>query len=219
MLKDMYEGAVRSYEQGRQLPRVDEQGNYAGTPRAEPLDAFNAASIAPMAGVAGRVTGAIPRGALGSGGSDMLTKAAANDSRSSLPAIVTQALESGDDVAIARALEQAFPNETAVTAPYHIGKYGRDLPLGVRNASEARLNSSGGGRFIHQPDVPPENELFGPLTDYDLSALDQAWRRKVARTGEFFTNPESASLPSLLLQGQDDISTSDILRRYGLLGQ
>jgi hypothetical protein len=57
MLKDMYEGAVRSYEQGRQLPRVDEQGNYAGTPRAEPLDAFNAASIAPMAGVGMRAAG------------------------------------------------------------------------------------------------------------------------------------------------------------------
>lgn len=70
-LKDMYEGAVRSYEQGRHLPRVDDQGFYAGTPRAEPLDAFNAASIAPMAGVAGRVTGVIPKGALGSGGSDM----------------------------------------------------------------------------------------------------------------------------------------------------
>jgi hypothetical protein len=57
MLKDMYEGAVRSYEQGRQLPRVDDAGNYAGTPRAEPLDAVNAASIAPMAGVGMRAAG------------------------------------------------------------------------------------------------------------------------------------------------------------------
>lgn len=47
-IKDAYEGAVRSYEQGRQLPRVDKEGYYAGTPRAEPLDAFNAASIAPI---------------------------------------------------------------------------------------------------------------------------------------------------------------------------
>jgi hypothetical protein len=57
MLKDMYEGAVRSYEQGRQLPRVDEQGNYAGTPRAEPLDAFNAASIAPVGTFGARAAG------------------------------------------------------------------------------------------------------------------------------------------------------------------
>lgn len=75
MLVDMYEGGVRSFEQGRQLPRVDSEGYYAGTPRAEPLDAFNAASAAPMAGVAGRVSGAVPKGALGSGGSDMLSSA------------------------------------------------------------------------------------------------------------------------------------------------
>lgn len=56
-LKDAYEGAVRSYEQGRQLPRADDSGHYAGTPRAEPLDAFNAASIAPMAGVGMRAAG------------------------------------------------------------------------------------------------------------------------------------------------------------------
>lgn len=56
-LKDAYEGAVRSFEQGRQLPRVDDQGFYAGTPRAEPLDAFNAASIAPVAGVGMRAAG------------------------------------------------------------------------------------------------------------------------------------------------------------------
>lgn len=74
-LKDAYEGAVRSYEQGRQLPRADEEGYYAGTPRAEPLDAFNAASVGPVSGVVGRAAGAIPRGALGSGGSDMLSGA------------------------------------------------------------------------------------------------------------------------------------------------
>lgn len=46
--KPLVEGAVRSYEQGRQLPRVDDEGYYVGTPKAEPLDAFNAASIAPL---------------------------------------------------------------------------------------------------------------------------------------------------------------------------
>lgn len=57
MLIDMYEGGVRSFEQGRQLPRVDSEGYYAGTPRAEPLDAFNAASAAPMGTVGLRATG------------------------------------------------------------------------------------------------------------------------------------------------------------------
>lgn len=56
-LKDAYEGAVRSFEQGRQLPRVDSEGYYAGTPRAEPLDAFNAASAAPVGTIGARATG------------------------------------------------------------------------------------------------------------------------------------------------------------------
>lgn len=76
MLKDMYEGAVRSYAAQEGPPIYDDGGQYVSGANMQPLDAFNAASIAPMAGVAGRMTGAVPRGALGSGGSDMLTRAA-----------------------------------------------------------------------------------------------------------------------------------------------
>lgn len=85
-LKDAYEGAVRSYEQGRQLPRADEGGYYAGTPRAEPLDAFNAASIAPVAGVGMRAAGW--RNKVRSTGEFF-----ANPSESSLPSLMTNALE------------------------------------------------------------------------------------------------------------------------------
>lgn len=73
-LKDAWEGGQRTFHQGRQLPRVDDTGNYVGTPRAENVDGLNVASMAPTAGVAGRMAGAVPRGALGSGGSDMVTK-------------------------------------------------------------------------------------------------------------------------------------------------
>jgi hypothetical protein len=73
-LKDAAEGAGRSFLQSAQTPMQFEDGSYAGQYQAGNLDAFNAASIAPMAGVAARGVGAIPRGALGSGGSDALTQ-------------------------------------------------------------------------------------------------------------------------------------------------
>lgn len=128
MLVDMYEGGVRSFEQGRQLPRVDSEGYYAGTPRAEPLDAFNAASAAPMAGVAGRVSGAVPKGALGSGGSDVM-RVAANDANASAPSIALNAMEKPQGI---RAYHGS-PHDFDKFSLDHIGKgegnqsYGRGL--------------------------------------------------------------------------------------------
>jgi hypothetical protein len=74
MLKDAYEGAMRSYLDAGHVPVPDAP---RGTRWSSDLDAFNAASIAPMAGVAGRAAGAVPRGALGSGGSDAIRRAEA----------------------------------------------------------------------------------------------------------------------------------------------
>jgi hypothetical protein len=70
-LKDAWEGGQRTFLDAGNVPVPDAA---PGTRWSSDVDALNAASIAPMAGVAGRVTGAIPRGALGSGGSDMVTK-------------------------------------------------------------------------------------------------------------------------------------------------
>jgi hypothetical protein len=70
-LKDAWEGGQRTFLDAGNVPVPDAA---PGTRWSSDVDALNAASIAPMAGVAGRVAGAIPRGVLGSGGSDMVTK-------------------------------------------------------------------------------------------------------------------------------------------------
>lgn len=70
-LKEAWDGAQRSYLDAGRVPVPDAP---AGSTWSGPLDAFNAASIAPMAGVAGRMSGAIPHGALGSGGSDVIRR-------------------------------------------------------------------------------------------------------------------------------------------------
>jgi len=70
-LKDAWEGGQRTFLDSARAPVPDAA---PGTKWSSNVDAINAASIAPMAGVAGRVSGAIPRGALGAGGSDMVTK-------------------------------------------------------------------------------------------------------------------------------------------------
>jgi len=75
-LKDAWEGGIRSLVAQEGAPVFDDGGQYVSGATAQPLDAFNAASIAPMAGVAAKGAGAIPRGALGLGGSDVLNQAA-----------------------------------------------------------------------------------------------------------------------------------------------
>ncbi len=67
---DAVEGAQRSLLQASGKTANDADGTYLGPYQAGNLDALNAASIGPMGGVVGRMAGAIPRGALGSGGSD-----------------------------------------------------------------------------------------------------------------------------------------------------
>ncbi|WBT40178.1 hypothetical protein [Hyphomicrobium sp. DMF-1] len=74
-LKDAYDGAVRSAVAQEGAPLYDDGGQYVSGAQMQPLDAFNAASLGPVSGVVGRAAGAIPRGALGSGGSDMLSGA------------------------------------------------------------------------------------------------------------------------------------------------
>lgn len=177
-LKDAYEGAVRSYEQGRQLPRADDSGHYAGTPRAEPLDAFNAASIAPMAGVGMRAAGM-----------------AAGPTR---------------DAFMAENLMRQFPDEKAISGGNPLGNNW----FGV--GGESYWDSSKGLSKLHElprasrtngmswdPAAPPQNDLAGPMTGYDLTALNQAWRNKVRSTGEFFANQPEAGLPALVGQAQE----------------
>jgi hypothetical protein len=73
-LKDAWEGAQRSLVAQEGKPIFDDGGQYVSGANMMPLDAFNAASIGPMSGIAGRAAGAIPKGALGSGGSEAITK-------------------------------------------------------------------------------------------------------------------------------------------------
>jgi hypothetical protein len=56
-IRPAYESAVRSYEEQRQLPRVDNEGRYAGTPKAEPLDAFTTAMIPATGAFGARAAG------------------------------------------------------------------------------------------------------------------------------------------------------------------
>lgn len=52
------------------------------------------------------------------------------------------------------------------------------------------------GRFAAVPEAG--NDEFGAaFTPYDRVALSQAWRNKVRRTGELFSNPETSSAPGL----------------------
>ncbi len=178
-LKDAYEGAVRSFEQGRQLPRADDSGHYAGTPRAEPLDAFNAASLAPMASVGMRAAGM-----------------AAGPTR---------------DAFMAENLMRQFPDEKAISGGNPLGNNW----FGV--GGESYWDSSKGLSKLHElprasrtngmswdPAAPPQNDLAGPMTGYDLTALNQAWRNKVRSTGEFFANPSESSLPYLMTNGMEE---------------
>lgn len=70
-LKDAAEGAQRTLLDAARVPVPDAP---TGTRWASNVDALNAASIAPMAGVAGRAAGAIPRGTVASGGSDVAAR-------------------------------------------------------------------------------------------------------------------------------------------------
>jgi hypothetical protein len=172
MLKDMYEGAVRSYEQGRQLPRVDEQGNYAGTPRAEPLDAFNVASIPAMG-----TLGATAAGLTAERAAPQAAKAFANDSRSSLPAIVTQGVESAGPQGIRAyhgsphdfdrfSIEQVGRGEGAQA--YGHGLYFAESEDVARSYRDALSDGSPGHMYEVNIGARPEQFL-----DWDLPLGDQ----------------------------------------------
>lgn len=85
MIKDAADAAIRSYNTQVARSKGDmtmDQAAFANAPKRtgpgwfdfELGDGLTAASIAPMAGVAGRAAGAIPRGALASGGSDVAAR-------------------------------------------------------------------------------------------------------------------------------------------------
>lgn len=59
-LKDAYDGAVRSAVAQEGAPLYDDGGQYVSGAQMQPLDAFNAASIAPVAGVGMRAAGMAP---------------------------------------------------------------------------------------------------------------------------------------------------------------
>lgn len=176
-LKDAYEGAVRSAVAQEGAPLYDDGGQYVSGAQMQPLDAFNAASIAPVAGVGMRAAG--------------------------------MATAPTRDAFMAENLVRQFPEEKVISGGDPIGNNW----FGV--GGESFWDSSRGLSKLHElprasrtngmswdPVKPPQNDLAGPMTDYDLSALSQAWRNKVRNTGEFFANPDNASLPSLLGQSQ-----------------
>lgn len=171
-LKDAYDGAVRSAVAQEGAPLYDDGGQYVSGAQMQPLDAFNAASIAPVAGVGMRAAGM-----------------AAGPTR---------------DAFMAENLVRQFPEEKVISGGNPIGNNW----FGV--GGESFWDSSRGLSKLHElprasrtngmswdPVKPPQNDLAGPMTDYDLSALSQAWRNKVRNTGEFFANPDNASLPAI----------------------
>lgn len=70
-LMDAWEGGQRTLLDAARAPVPDAP---TGTKWSSNVDALNATSLAPMAGVAGRAAGAIPRGAVASGGSDVAAR-------------------------------------------------------------------------------------------------------------------------------------------------
>ena len=63
------------------------------------------------------------------------------------------------------------------------------------------------GRYAAVPDYG--NDEFGAVfTPYDRTALNQAWRRKVARTGELFSNPKESALPGTVLSSSSHLDMS-----------
>jgi hypothetical protein len=74
-MKDAWDGGVKSLVGQEGAPVFDDGGQYVSGANYTPADTINFASAGPISGIAGRAAGAIPRGALGSGGSDMLSGA------------------------------------------------------------------------------------------------------------------------------------------------
>jgi hypothetical protein len=174
-LKDAWEGGQRTFLDAGNVPVPDAA---PGTRWSSDVDALNAASIAPMAGVAGRVAGAIPRGVLGSGGSDMVTKpkgitayhGSPHDfDRFSLEKIGTgegaQAYGHGlyfaDNEAVARSYRDALSDGFAL-----------ERPDGTRSAIPDNMR-----------DVASDARDFGG----DLSALADSYRKSLAELNP--TNP------------------------------
>lgn len=73
-LKDGWDAAQRSAVAQEGPPVFDDGGKYVSGYPSRPSDPAMVAMTVPLAGIAGRAAVAIPRGALGTGGSDMVTK-------------------------------------------------------------------------------------------------------------------------------------------------
>lgn len=56
------------------------------------------------------------------------------------------------------------------------------------------------------------NEGAGKLSPYDRTTLNQAWLRKVARTGELFSNPKESALPGTVLSSASHLDMSQEAR-------
>ncbi len=93
-----------------------------------------------------------------------------------------------------------MPPDAALSmwSPYSAGAKRMNENSAEYLADAAKGNIPGhmpGDQLLDGTVVQPPNDLgFGPLTPYDQSALDQAWRKKVARTGELYSD---TGLPSL----------------------
>jgi hypothetical protein len=197
-IKDAYEGAVRSYEQGRQLPRADESGYYAGTPRAEPLDAFNAASIAPMAGVAGRAAGLTNGQTVVKPARAPGMKLLADEPDLSLPSLAPFegrrlaydiANGAGDD---AGRVEMTLGPDGQAYIEHVV--FGDSISNGTKGAREFL-------RLLKEQH-PEVRSIFGDRVSGAHAASGQT--RQAVDASRLFANDSNASLPSLLANAMDN---------------
>lgn len=163
-LKDAWEGAQRTYLDAGNVPVPDAA---PGTRWSSNVDALNAASIAPMAGVAGRAAGAIPRGALG---------ASANDVHPARPAVNYDLLPTIE------------PTERAFS--YRVTANGERTPLTARgtvNGDEAFISWIG--------DWNNQDSNVGDLGVRGLRQLREAIRRDYPDVKRFAGDRISGALP------------------------
>lgn len=196
-LKEAWDGAQRSYLDAARVPVPDAP---TGTAWSGPLDAFNAASIAPMAGVAGRVSGAIPRGALGSGGSDMVSVRPATAER------VTLYHGTTPDVAEKIREEGLVYGPAFFSSKDGASMYGPEL-IEVRVPKNELMIDFDlpGGRLLNVEDANAYAKRDGwTIDDYLRRGSAVGIERDVSRASgdSIFANPDASALPAIFGQVQ-----------------
>jgi hypothetical protein len=194
-LKDAWEGALRSYLDAGNVPVPDAA---PVTKWSSNLDALNAASIAPMSGVALRAAGMAPN--VGRDAAMARTLEAIPEYGSFL-----QGLNKANMPGI---VQREFADDLTWTGP----------AWDRRPSSPTwQENAVAGLQFDHAPSwsgaLAPANDARIGSVRFSANDSRASLPVLVSNAMEQYANPETASLPYLMQSGEDRPSMSSILRR------